>query len=109
MWLSRVPHASLHSGVWMVTCQAALLAMDKGRALLCEWALHPPHVRVLPLHVQLSIASRAAVATFWDMLADFVGLQLYPESWVQHISATHPFIAAVLSSPEGEHTLAVNR
>jgi hypothetical protein len=108
VWMSRVPHATLHSGVWMVTCQAAFLAMDKGRGLLCEWALRPPHVRTLPLDIQLCIASRVAVATFWDMLADFVGLKLYPAEWVQHISATHPFIA-VSSLVEVEPKLVVNR
>jgi hypothetical protein len=55
--------------------------MDKGRRLMAASALavkeqqYPPRsLHPLPGPARLLIVGRVATATFWDMLADFVGL-----------------------------------
>jgi hypothetical protein len=105
VWLARPPRAGLHGGVWRVVSLAALLGMDKARRALCRWRLEDrqqqqQHARVHrhtqpppPLHEQLGVAARVAVATFWDMLTDFVGVQGEPVAWRQAIPVDHPFIA----------------
>ena len=105
---------SLHRGVWLVVCQAALLAMDQGRGLLYKWQKQqgtpgepplPPYLQTAQQRMQA--ACRVAEAAFWDRLHDFVGLKLCPEVWLGHISATHPFLCAVMS--EGALDLRVRR
>jgi hypothetical protein len=58
-----------------VVCQAALLAMDQGRALLCKWRkqLDNPGEGALPQHLhtaqqRMQAAGRAAQAAFCDRL-----------------------------------------
>jgi hypothetical protein len=114
VWMARPPVRSVHRGVWLVVCQAALLAMDQGRGLLYKWQKQqgtpgepplPPYLQTAQQRMQA--ACRVAEAAFWDRLHDFVGLKLCPEVWLGHISATHPFLCAVMS--EGALDLRVRR
>jgi hypothetical protein len=114
VWMARPPMGSVHRGLWMVVSQAALLAMDQGRGLLCKWQkqISSPGEGPLPpyLHTQqqrLQAAGRAAQAAFWDRLHDFVGLGACPEGWLSHVSHTHPFMCSVLV--DGVKCLKVNR
>jgi hypothetical protein len=108
VWVARLPRAGLHKEVWQVVSLAALLAMDKARRLLCKWRLDARHMaqqhqqpqqqRVAgqaPPHAdqQIPTASRVAVATFWDMLADFVAVSTQSSPWRQVLPLNHPFIA----------------
>lgn len=119
LWLCRPPCAALHSGVWMVVCLAALHAMNRGRKVLVAWRLAvdlggqqaagarqraPP-----PLPQRIPVACRVAVAGFWDMLADFVGLGLWPVDWLADVSDTHPFLKVVVPSGPGSRTLRLHR
>jgi len=114
VWLARVPVCTpaLHKQVWLVVCQAALLAMDKGRRVFTAIQLgcnQPPSASAsLPSDLQLVIAQRVAVATFWDMLADFAGLHLYPVEWLVHVSAHHPFLG-VMQDTAGSRRLVLHR
>jgi len=63
---------------------------------------------ILPVDVQLCITKRVAIATFWDMLADFVGLRLCPGEWLTQIDAQHPFLG-VLMDAEGNMSLVLRR
>jgi hypothetical protein len=57
---------------------------------------------------RLQIACRVAVATFWDMLVDFVGVGLSSPVWLLEVDSTHPFLHVVLDA-EGHGHLQVNR
>jgi len=113
VWLARPPHRTLHKGVWLVVCMAALLAMDHGRKRLCAWALPPrpdrPPPRVPPHGQEVAVASKAAVAFFWAMLADFAGMRTCPPEWLPAISTTHPFLATHAGGQDGECALRVSR
>ena len=50
-------------------------------------------------------ASRAAVAWFWCLLQDFVGLNLVPPSWM-NLPHTHPFIGG--NALDGSYALVLN-
>jgi hypothetical protein len=108
VWLAKVPAGSdLHAGIWMVVCQAALGAMDKGRKTLSrlDLAARPGQsalIRVLPLDVRILIASKVAVATFWDLLQDFVGLGNCPEGWLM-VGQDHPFLRVHTASDASQH------
>ena len=82
-WLARRPSPHLHRGVWIIVCQAALLGMGKGRRLMVAMTLGQQLAAAwfdsLPGPARLLVVSRVAVATFWDMLADFIGLGMAPE------------------------------
>jgi hypothetical protein len=110
IWVARPPRAGLQGGVWQVVSLAALLAMDKARKLLCKWRLdtrrldqHGPHQQQQQQQVggqmppqpdrQVPVASRVAVATFWDMLADFVAVNKESCPWRCVLPLDHPFIA----------------
>lgn len=113
LWLSKVPGGSaLHSGVWMVVCQAALGGMDKGRRTLTALDLGATGshgvVRVIPPAARLNIASKVAVATFWDLLQDYVGMATCPGRWLEQVGAAHPFLH-VCTSPDGSRRLHVRR
>ena len=114
VWLARVPVCTpaLHKQVWLVVCQAALLAMDKGRRVFTAIQLgcnQPPSASAsLPSDLQLVIAQRVAVATFWDMLADFAVLHLYPVEWLVQVHANHPFLG-VMQDTAGSRRLVVHR
>jgi hypothetical protein len=107
VWVARHPRAGLHKGVWQVVALATLLAMDKARRLLCKWRLdarrldqqlHQPHPGGVgqpppPLDRQMSMVARVAVATFWDMLADFVAVNKGSSAWRHGLPLDHPLIA----------------
>jgi hypothetical protein len=46
----------------------------------------------LPVERQLSVVSRAAVAHFWGLLADFVAVDAAPPQWLAQIGPSHPFL-----------------
>ena len=113
LWLGRVPMPGMHSGVWHVAMLSALRAMHKARKLLDKWRLEqleggvvPQHIATPPLRVQ--VASRLAVATFWDSLHDFAALQLYKPAWLLQVAAAHPFLGTRLNA-QGEPELFVNK
>lgn len=101
VWLGRPPVPDLHKQLWLVTTQAALLAMDKGRRVLTAMKLAsdeqgPQNAHALPADVQLLLAGKVAVAHFWDMLQDFVGLKLCPLDWLQNVPTQHPFLGVLV-------------
>jgi len=115
VWLARRPSSQLHWGVWVIVCQAALLGMDKGRRLMAASALaaqeqqhQPRSLHSLPGPARLLIVGRVAAATFWDMLADFVGLGLAPASWLAEVHSQHPFLG-VQQAADGSRSLVVRR
>ena len=105
VWLCRPPWASLHDGVWQVVCLAAVISMNKGRQLLYKLSQSQP---ALLVQQRLDVACKVAVATFWDMLADFVGVGLCNPLWLQEVSPVHPFLH-VIADDEGQGHLKVNR
>jgi hypothetical protein len=56
----------------------------------------------------LQLAQKVAVATFWDMLHDFVGLHQWPRAWLAHIGSAHPFLCTQ-ADPAGTLHLRVIR
>jgi hypothetical protein len=67
--------------------------MERGRKLLYKWQQERPHQPVMHLpQQQLQVAAAVAVATLWDMVADWVGLGLYPATWPLEVPAGHPFV-----------------
>lgn len=110
VWLARPPTAGLHSKLWLVITQAALMGMDKGQRSLTAFKLGAlePGGRSLPWPIQEQIACRVAVATFWDMLTDFSCLTSAGTGWLQNVSATHPFLRAQRDAG-GQVSLVVRR
>jgi hypothetical protein len=104
LWLCRPPTPQIHTGVWMVVCLAALLSINKGRKLLYKLSQVVPPVSV---QQRVVTACTVAVATLWDMLADFVGVGMSSPDWLQAIGHAHPFLHAVPNAG-GELHLAVN-
>ena len=102
----------LHKGVWLIVCQAALLGMDKGRRLMVATTLGQQQQRGLdsvPGPARLLVVSRVAVATFWDMLADFiVGLGMAPVTWLAEVHSQHPFMG-VQTAADGSRSLVLRR
>jgi hypothetical protein len=99
VWLMRPPRAlvSVHRGVWRVVCLAALHAMDMGRRRLYAIQIAAEQgdggpTAALPVERQLSVVSRAAVAHFWGLLADFVAVDAAPPQWLAQIGPSHPFL-----------------
>ena len=112
VWLSKVPSGSvLHAGLWLVICQAALGGMDKGRKALTRLESAAVHshadVRVLPPAARVLVASKVAVASFWDLLQDYVGMGTCPEGWLE-VGNAHPFLR-VSTGPDGLRHLEVCR
>jgi hypothetical protein len=109
VWMTRVPREGLHTGVWRVVALAALLGMDKARRALCRWRLSAEHGHGQqqqhqgheqpppPVDMQVSIAAKVAVATFWDMLNDFVAMRKDPPTWRQALPRNHPLIGPSLA------------
>ena len=100
VWVGRKPMQGLHGGVWLVVCQAALLAMDHGRAMLYRWRQQQRAGEALPqrlvtLQQRLQVAQQRAVATLWDRLHDFAGLGLCPPQWLTQVGLNHPFMRVV--------------
>jgi hypothetical protein len=112
VWLARRPHPQLHWGVWVIVCQAALLGMDKGRRLMVAATLGPQQqqrsLHSLPRHARMLVVNRVAVATFWDMLADFVGLGLAPVTWLAEVHTQHPFMGVQIAA-DGSRSLVLRR
>jgi hypothetical protein len=116
VWLARRPCSRLHAGVWLVAALAALLAMDKGRKLLFVWAQQlaqqPPlsqqHVMEQHQH-HIVLASKLAVATFWDMLHDFVGMGDCRPEWEGKVGAGHPFLYVVPATEQARSKVCVHR
>jgi hypothetical protein len=110
IWLARPPSPSLHRQLWLVISQAALLGMDRGQRVLTglRLAADAPGGRHLPMPLRVVIAGRVAVATFWDMLADFAGLTSASQQWLPHVRARHPFFF-VRTSAGGVRSLHVRR
>jgi hypothetical protein len=48
------------------------------------------------------------VATFWDLLHDFVALRLYKPAWLLQVTVAHPFLAVRIGT-QGEPELYVNK
>jgi hypothetical protein len=112
VWLARPPSPQLHKGLWLVVCQAALLGMDKGRKLMVATTLNAQDqhrgLQSLPGPAQLQVVCRVAAATFWDMLADFVGLGLAPVTWLAEVHSQHPFLG-VQTAADGRRSLVLRR
>jgi hypothetical protein len=113
LWLGRVPMPGMHAGVWHVVMLAALRAMHKARKLLDKWRLEQQEGVVVPRHIatppqRVQVASRIAVATFWDLLHDFTALRLYKPAWLLQVTAVHPFLARRVDA-RGEPELFVNK
>jgi endonuclease/exonuclease/phosphatase family metal-dependent hydrolase len=105
VWLCRPPGAGVHAGVWHVVCLAAIISMNKGRQLLFKLSSSQP---ALSAQQRLGVACKVAVATFWDMLFDFVGVGLHNPLWLAEVGPAHPFLH-VVQDAEGVHHLQVNR
>jgi exonuclease III len=105
VWLCRPPHPTVHAGVWQVVCLAAVISMNKGRQLMYKLASSQP---TLSAQQRVVAASKVAVATFWDMLHDFVGVGLCNPSWLLEVGPAHPFLH-VVQDAEGHGHLQVNR
>lgn len=115
LWLARRPSPHLHWGVWVIVCQAALLGMDKGRRLMVAATLGQEQqqqpqrgLHLLPGPARMLVVNRVAVATFWDMLADFVGLSLAPVTWMAEVHSQHPFMG-VQTAADGSRSLVLRR
>jgi hypothetical protein len=65
----------------------------------------PRSLHSLPGPARLLIVGRVAAATFWDMLADFVGLGLAPASGMAEVHSQHPLQQAA----DGSRSLVVRR
>ena len=66
------PHPGLNRMVWDMACIAAVHAMDLGRCV--AWSVTHPEADAgepLPMLAVERVAVRAAIAAFWDVLADF--------------------------------------
>jgi hypothetical protein len=91
VWLMRRPLPSLHEGVWRVVCLSAVSAMDLGHRVL-----HVLHSRGdVDGQEGLRRAGVRAVARFWELLQDFVGLQSAPApSGGVELGPAHPFVGS---------------
>jgi hypothetical protein len=78
--------------------------LDKWRLEQLEGGVVPQHIATPPQRVQ--VASRVAVATFWDMLHDIVALRLYKPAWLLQVG--HPFVGTRLGV-DGEPELCVDK
>jgi hypothetical protein len=105
VWLCRPPSPDLHVGVWQVVCLAAVISMNKGRQLLFKLSSSQP---ALSAQQRVDFACKVAVATFWDMLEDFVGVGLHNPLWLAEVGHAHPFLH-VMHDAEGLGHLRVNR
>jgi hypothetical protein len=105
VWLCRPPTPLMHVGVWQVACLAGIISMNKGRQLMYRLAREQP---ALSGQQRVEIACKVAVATFWDMLADFVGVGMCPPQWMAAVGAAHPFLH-VVHDAQGAPALRVNR
>jgi hypothetical protein len=105
VWLCRPPSAALHVGVWQVVCLAAVISMNKGRQIMYKLSTSQP---ALLAQQRVVVACKVAVATFWDMLMDFVGVGLCNPLWLLEVGHAHPFLC-VVHDAKGSGHLQVNR
>jgi hypothetical protein len=78
-------------------------------ALAAQKQQHQPRsLHSLPGPARLLIVGRVAASTFWDMLADFVGLGLAPSSWLAEVHSQHPFLG-VQQAADGSRSLVIRR
>jgi hypothetical protein len=105
VWLCRPPSPDVHVGVWQVVCLAAIISMNKGRQLIYKLSTSQP---ALSAQQRIQVACKVAVATFWDMLVDFVGVGLSNPVWLVEVGPAHPFLH-VIHDAEGHGHLCVNR
>jgi hypothetical protein len=104
VWLVRPPSAAVDMCVWIVVCLAALSAMDTGRRFMWKLHLTAPALRQQTLLEAWGMqdaapsstvcAGRVAVAQFWQLMQDFVGLHKWPCKWPagQKLPVGHAFI-----------------
>lgn len=104
VWLCRPPSPGIHVGVWHVACLAAIISMNKGRQLLYKLSSSQP---ALSAQQRVDVAGKVAVATFWDMLHDFVGVGLHNPVWLAEVGHAHAFLH-VMHDAEGLGHLQVN-
>ena len=83
-------------------------------------AIHAPlaHLSLSPLQAvwgngkksltPLQVVRPVAIATFWDMRADFVGLGLAPVTWLAEVHPQHPFMG-VQTAADGGCSLGLRR
>ena len=87
--------------------------MDKGKRLMVAATLGQKQQQQqrgldhsLPGPARLLVVSRVAVATFWDMLADFIGLgTMAPVTWLAEVHSQHPFMG-VQTAADGSRSLS---
>jgi hypothetical protein len=79
--------------------------MNKGRQLLYKLSTSQ---HALSTQQRIQVACKVAVATFWDMLVDFVGVGLSNPVWLVEVGPAHPFLH-VMQNAEGQGHLCVNR
>lgn len=104
VWLCRPPSPDLHVGVWQVACLAAIMSMNKGRQRLYNLSSSQP---AMSAQQRVDTACKVAVATFWDMLEDFVGVGLHNPLWLAEVGHAHPYLH-VVQDAEGLGHLRVN-
>jgi hypothetical protein len=78
--------------------------MNKGRQLMYKLSTSQP---ALSNQQRIDIACKVAVATFWDMLVDFVGVGMCNPLWLAEVGIAHPFLH-VVHDAEGLGHLQVN-
>ena len=88
----------------------SLLGMDKGRRLMAAATSRPAAAAAyfLGQHVSMLVVSRVAVAIFWDMLADFIGLGMAPVTWLAEVHSQHPCMR-VQTAADGSCSLVLRR
>ena len=85
--------------------------MDKGRRLMAAATLGQQQQRgldSLPGLARLLVVGRVAAATFWNMLADFVGLGMAPVTWLAEVHSQHPSLC-VQTAADGNRSLVLRR
>ena len=86
--------------------------MDKGRRLTAAATLCQQQQQrgldSLPRPARLLVVSRVAAATFWHMLAEFIGLGMAPVTWLADVHSQHPFMG-VQTAADGSRSLVLRR
>ena len=90
IWLMRCP-AAAHDGAWKVVCLIALAAMDFGRRYLIRHGLAASVAASPPDPNLPTLATRSAVAHFWELIQDFCTVGNAPVAWRTAILPPHPF------------------
>lgn len=96
VWLLKRPAPHVHVGVWRVVCLAALGAMYSAHRYLHKLVKHE-HVDA---HGACQRAGRWAVLRMWELLSDFVALQVEPPP-VGALGVGHPYIARMHGGDDG--------